>query len=102
LDGQELEREDKMAVSLNDIYKPSEDIVLERLRRTDYCALVAGIGETDDLLFTLNKTGKSIWSKLDGKRVSEHSRYAFKGIQSSRGEIEKDVIGIIEELVRRK
>ena len=31
--------------------------------------LVAGIGDADDELYTLNETGKAIWKRLDGRRT---------------------------------
>ena len=30
--------------------------------------LVAGIGDMEDELFTLNETGKAIWDQFDGQR----------------------------------
>ena len=61
------------------------------------------MGDIEDELFTLNETGRSIWEKLDGKRslkdVAEELSVEF---EASPGEIEMDVTGLAEELLRRK
>ena len=35
--------------------------------------LVAGIGDEEDELYTLNETGQAIWQQLDGHRTLEGS-----------------------------
>jgi hypothetical protein len=57
----------------------------------------------EDELFTLNETGRSIWAKLDGKKslktVAEELSAEY---EAPPDEIEKDVIGLAEELLKRK
>lgn len=83
---------------------PSEDVVAREIEgELIIVPLVAGIGDTDDELYTLNETGKAIWSRLDGQRtlraVAEELATEFS---ATPGEIEKDVRGLVSELVRRK
>lgn len=56
-------------ITLGTICAPSEDVVA---RETEgeliVVPLVAGIGDAEDELYTLNETGKAIWSRLDGTR----------------------------------
>ncbi len=65
--------------------------------------LVAGIGDAEDDLYSMNETGKAIWSLLDGKKtLREVSSLLAEVFDASPGEIERDVLGIVTELLRRK
>ena len=85
-------------------YLPSEDIVVREIEgELIIVPLVSGIGDMEDELFTLNETGRAIWERLDGRKplgdiVSELS----SEYDASPGEIERDVIGLAEELLKRK
>jgi hypothetical protein len=91
-------------VTMDTICAPSEDVVAREIEgELIIVPLVAGIGDIDDELYTLNETGKAIWSRLDGEKslwavVEELS----KEFSASPGEIEKDVLGLMTELARRK
>lgn len=65
--------------------------------------LVSGVGDVEDELFTLNDTGKEIWKRLDGKKtllnIVDELCLEF---EAPREEIEKDVIGLTEELIKRQ
>jgi len=65
--------------------------------------LVAGIGDMEDELYTLNETGKAIWARLDGQRTlrAMAAELAME-FSAPPGEIEKDVLGLMTELMRRK
>ncbi len=89
-------------VSLEKIYVPSDDIVAREIEgEVIIVPLVAGIGDTDDELYTLNETGQAIWKLLDGTRtlrkVTEDLSDEFEG-----EEIVQDVLGFIGELVKRR
>lgn len=91
-------------VSLDGLYMPSEDIVARNIEgELIIVPLVSGIGDMEDELYTLNETGKAIWDRLDGKKklkdVLEELSAEF---EAPAGEIEMDLIGLVEELVRRK
>ena len=93
-----------MELGLDAICTPSEDVVAREIEgELIIVPLVAGIGDTDDELYTMNETGKAIWSRLDGKRslraVMEELAAEF---DAPPGEIEKDVLGLMTELMRRK
>jgi len=86
------------------IYVPSEEVVAREIEgEMIIVPLTAGIGDADDELFTLNDTGKAIWKQLDGQRslknVVENLSAEF---ESQPGEIERDVTGLVEELLKRK
>ena len=91
-------------VYLSKIYAPSEDVVAREIEgEIIIVPLVSRIGGIEDELFSMNETGKAIWDKLDGKRslkkVIEDLSDEF---EAPAGEIEKDVIGIVEELLKRR
>lgn len=86
------------------IYVPSEEVVAREIEgEMIIVPLTAGIGDADDELFTLNDTGKAIWKQLDGQRslknIVENLSSEF---ESQPGEIERDVTGLVEELLKRK
>jgi len=91
-------------IDLDAAYVPSEDIVAREIEgELIIVPLVSGIGDMEDELYTLNETGREIWDRLDGnaslKDVVEDLSREFDGPE---GQIEKDVIGLIEELFKRK
>ena len=65
--------------------------------------LVSGIGDFEDELFTLNDTGKAIWDQLDGKKTLREVVTVLSTEYVGPGEeIETDVIGFVDELLKRK
>jgi len=91
-------------VTLEKVFYPSEDVVAREIEgEIIIVPLVAGIGDMDDELFTLNETGREVWQLLDGKRtlaqVVEELALSF---QAPEGKIEVDVLGLVTELARRK
>lgn len=93
-----------MTTSMNKIYAPSDDIVAREIEgELIIVPLVAGIGDLEDELFTLNDTGKAIWDLLDGKRnLGDVTAELSEDYESTPGAIERDVLGLVEELVRRR
>jgi len=91
-------------VFLDRSYMPSEDVVAREIEgELIIVPLVAGIGDMEDELFTMNETGKAIWDRLDGKKkLKDVLGELFAEFEASAGEIEKDVIGLVDELVRRR
>lgn len=91
-------------VDLNRIYAPSEDVVARVIEdEIIIVPLVSGIGDMEDEIYTLNETGRSIWEKLDGeKKLTNVVGELASAFDSPIEEIEKDVIGFVQELVKRK
>ncbi len=93
-----------MTVSLDASYRPSPDVVARDIEgELIIVPIASGIGDLEDELYTLNETGRSIWDKLDGKMtLSQVIQSLSEEFQALPGEIEADVLGLIEELVKRK
>ena len=90
-------------VSLDTVYTPSEDVVSRNIEdELLIVPLVSGIGDMEDELFTLNETGRAIWELLDGqKSLRDVVKELEAEFDAPAGEIEADVIGFVEELLKR-
>ncbi len=90
-------------VTMNTICVPSEDVVAREIEADMIIVpLVAGIGDADDELYTLNETGKAIWKKLDGQRsLGQVSVELTDQFSTSAEEIKADVLGFAAEMVKR-
>ena len=94
-----------MSIALEDVYKPSDDVVAREIEgEIIIVPLVAGIGDMEDELFTLNDTGKAIWDQLDGQRSLADVVAALtpEYEEAEDGVIERDVVGLVAELVERR
>jgi hypothetical protein len=94
----------RVKVDIDATYLPSEDIVVREIEgELIIVPLVSGIGDMEDELFTLNETGRAIWERLDGKKpLGDIVGELCSEYDASPGEIERDVIGLVEELLKRK
>lgn len=85
------------------VYRHSDDVVAREIEGDIIIVpLVAGIGDTEGELFTLNDTGKAIWEKLDGRRtLAQVVEELSAEYAAGDGEIERDMCGLVEELAAR-
>lgn len=90
--------------NLDTVYKPSEDVVAREVQgEFVIIPITSGIGDLEDELFSLNETGRAIWDRLDGKRSLKDIRNKLiNEFEGSEEEIEKDCLGLIEELLKRR
>ena len=92
-----------MTQNLESVLIPSEDIVAREIEgELIIVPLVAGIGDLEDELFSLNDYAKAIWRQLDGK----HSLGAIVAnlvdeYDADPEEIAQDVLGLVSEMTRR-
>jgi len=86
------------------LYVPSEEIVAREIEgELIIVPLVSGIGGVEDDLLSLNETGKAIWDRLDGKNdLKKVIETLSEEFEAPAGEIEKDVLGLVEELLKRR
>jgi len=86
------------------IYMPSANVVAREIEgELIIVPLVSGMGDLEDELFTLNSTGKAIWLRLDGRRTLGDIIHDLSSEYSApESEIETDVMGLVQELARRK
>jgi hypothetical protein len=93
----------KGQVNLTTICAPSDDVVAREIEgEIIIVPLVAGIGDAEDDLYTLNETGQAIWQKLDGQRTLKDVASALAGeFSAPLAELESDVLGFASEMTRR-
>lgn len=87
----------------DDLYIQSEDVVArEIMGELILIPITSGIGDMEDEIYTLNETGRIIWSKLDGKKsLKEVASDLRDEFDDPSGQIDKDVLGIVAELAKR-
>lgn len=91
-------------VDLNSIYGPSEDVVAREVQgEFIIIPITSGIGDLEDEIYSLNETGRAIWDKLDGKRsLKDVVDNLSSEFEASPTEMRKDVLGLVEELLKRR
>lgn len=94
----------EVTITSQNLVIPSEDIVAREIEGDVVIVpLVAGIGDADDELYTLNDTGCAIWRMLDGHRtLGEVALLLRQSFDATPGELEADVLGFATEMVRRR
>ena len=90
-------------VSLQSVVVPSDDIVAREIEgEIIIVPLVAGIGDADDELYTLNGTGDQLWRRLDGSAtLGEIAEALAAQFDAPLDEVRADVVGFAAEMVER-
>ncbi|MFH1478498.1 MAG: PqqD family protein [Candidatus Omnitrophota bacterium] len=94
----------KTALDIKKTYKISEAVVAREIQgEFIIIPITSGVGDMEDEIFTLNETGRAIWNELDGKSTLEEviGRLAEK-FEGGKDEIKEDVLGLTNELLKRK
>ncbi|OGO34134.1 MAG: hypothetical protein A2Z16_06045 [Chloroflexi bacterium RBG_16_54_18] len=93
-----------MIIRKDAVYVPSEDIVAREIEgEIIIVPLAAGIGDMEDELYALNETGKAIWKLLDGRKSLEGVIATLShDFEAEPDEVEGDVLGLVEELLKRR
>jgi hypothetical protein len=91
-------------IDLNQVYVLSEDVVVREIEgELIIVPIAAGIGDMEDELYTMNETGKLILSKIDGEQsLADIVEDLALEYDASLSEIERDVLGLVNELAKRK
>jgi len=90
-------------VTFNSAYLPSEDVVARDIEgELILVPITSGIGDMEDEIYTLNNTGRAIWSKLDGCTLGQVAQSLRDEFEAPAGEIEADVVGLVRELFKRR
>lgn len=90
--------------SLDGTYIPSQDVVAREIQgELIIIPITSGMGDLEDEMYTLNQTGRAIWNELNGKRTLKDAVAKLSlEFTVSPQEIERDVLGLAEELLKRK
>ncbi|MFQ6066731.1 MAG: PqqD family protein [bacterium] len=89
---------------LERIYAKSCDLVEREIEgEIIIVPLTSGIGDLEDELFSLNKVGRDVWARIDGKKpVRAIVEELFEIYEQDRERLTADVLGFLEELEERK
>jgi hypothetical protein len=84
--------------------RPSPDIVARDIEgEIIIVPLVAGIGDMEDELYSLNETGRAVWDRLDGRRTLGQVVKELAGeYDAAEDVLRADVLGLVDELLKRK
>jgi hypothetical protein len=90
-------------VNLTTVCAPSDDVVAREIEgEIIIVPLVAGVGDAEGELYTLNPSGQAIWQELDGQRTLKDVAALLAGqFSAPLADIESDVLGFAGELTRR-
>ena len=90
--------------NLDQVFEISKDIVVREIEgELIIVPIIAGIGDMEDELYTLNDTGKEIISRLNGKTSLANIAHTLsEEYNAPLEEIEQDILGLIVELLKRK
>ncbi|MDX9787072.1 MAG: PqqD family protein [Desulfobacterales bacterium] len=93
-----------MDVNMNAAYRPSEHVVVRKIEGEILIVPVsAGVGESDDDLYSLNETGKDVWALLDGTMcIKDVVARLSQQYDAPVSEIETDIRDLIADLLRRR
>lgn len=91
-------------IDLGKVYGPSEDVVVREIEgEIVIVPLASGIGDLEDELFTLNETGRAIWTRIDGARpLAAIVGELADAYEAPDGLIREDVVGLLQELLDRR
>ncbi len=91
-------------VPLQSVWTPSEDVVAREIEgELILVPIVAGIGDCEDAIFTLNETGRDVWQRLDGVRtLAQVAAELASEYDAPSAQIETDVTGLVAELCQRR
>jgi hypothetical protein len=91
-------------VSRNEVYKPSDDLVVREIDgQLIIVPIGTGIGDLEDELYALNDTARVVWAKLDGAHtVASIVDELAVEFGSPAEEIDADVVGLLGELLKRR
>ena len=91
------------SIDMSKTYILSPDVVAREIEgELIIIPITSGVGDLEESIYTLNETGKVLWGKLDGtKTLGQIAGELMSEYDAPRREIEKDVVGLIEELAKR-
>lgn len=94
----------KSSVSIEMVLKISGDVVAREIQgEFIIIPITSGIGDLEEEIFSLNDSAKEIWNRLDGKStLKEIAKDVSKSYDGTAVEIEKDVLGLTKELLKRR
>ena len=94
----------KKRITLDAVYAASGNVVVRKIKdEIIIIPITDETGGTQNKPYFLNSTGKAVWRKLNGSRnLNEVIKALASEFKCPVKEIEKDVIGLVDMLLKRK
>jgi hypothetical protein len=91
-------------LTLDSVCVPSDDVVAREIEgEIIIVPLVAGIGDADDELYTLNETAHELWNRLDGERtLGQVAAELEEEFAAPLEDIQADVVGFASAMAERR
>ncbi len=93
-----------MSPTLDTVYRHSEDVISRFVEgELLIIPLVAGIGDMENDIFSMDETGKEIWTRLNGEKSAAVIIQELEEVfHAAPDVIRADVLGLLDELARRR
>lgn len=90
-------------ITADSVCTPSPDVVARDIEGDLVIVpVVAGVGDADDELYTLNETAREVWDRLDGRlTLADVAAALAEEFEVDEEELQRDVVGFARELARR-
>ena len=90
--------------NLDKVYAISEEVVAREIQdELVIVPITSGAASLEEELYTLNDSGRAIWKALDGKNSLKAAiRKLSAQFDAEPSVIEKDVLGLVAELLKRR
>lgn len=91
------------SIDIEKSYAISDDFVHREIEgELIIVPISGGVGDLEDGLFSMNEAGKAIWELIDGRRTGRQIvQILHESHSAPEGEIERDVVGFLRELLKR-
>jgi hypothetical protein len=92
-----------VSTDLDAVYVPSAEVVARVIGdELVIVPLAGGLGDLEGELYSLNETGRAVWSRLDGRSLRDIAADLAGEFDAPSDLLERDVAGLLEELLARR
>jgi hypothetical protein len=93
-----------MSIDIGRCYKRAEEVISRKIEgETILLPLIAGVGDLDAEMFSLNKTGTIVWENMTGASTLNDIILKISTVfNTPTNQIRKDVIDLAEDLLRKQ
>jgi hypothetical protein len=93
-----------MEIQMDSVYRRSQAVVAREIEgELIIVPVAAGVAQGDEELFSLNESGRAIWSRLDGERTLRRvAELLEEEYEAPAADIERDIKAFVQELLGRR
>ena len=92
-----------MKIDIKKCYCISDNVIAKEIEgELVIVPMIAGVGNLDAEMYSLNSTGLAVWEQLDGKKDFEHVITVLSdSFATTYDHIKEDVVEIVEQLLKK-